>query len=171
MTPAHWKSQQTERHTSSDQHDEQQLLCLWKGQISYFSPWQPAGSSCLRLKKPYLQRSQRRPSTFSLQTHWPVRASHRPPPCEPAGSQSHAETQEEVSWWVCLTSLWLQTKPKDRPDGDKVMPVTRTVKQLWLVFLSWSPQGWWRPSFWLRSIITIITYDLYLSGLAECGGR
>lgn len=62
----------------------------------YFPPWQPVGSSCLRLKKPCLQRSQRRPSTFSLQIHRPLRASHRPPPWEPAGSQSHAETQENV---------------------------------------------------------------------------
>lgn len=69
----------------------------------HFPPWQPSGSSRLRLKKPCLQRSQRCPSTFSLQTHWPVRASHRPPSWDPDGSQSHAKIKIKI--WVRSTAV------------------------------------------------------------------
>lgn len=84
-------------------------------------PWQPAGSSWLRPKKPCLQRLQCWPSTFSLQTHWPVRTSQTPPPREPAGSQSQAETQETAglksehgldSNPVCFKSKQLSTANK-----------------------------------------------------------
>lgn len=70
-----------------------------------WSPWQPVGSSCLRLKKPCLQRSQRWPSTFSLHTHWPLRASHWPPPREPAGSQLHAETHHHYMYDIIIPKL------------------------------------------------------------------
>ena len=64
-------------------------------------PWHPSGFSGSKFQKPFLQRSQRRPSMFSLQWQRPdsppviglVIESHIPSSKEPLRSQSHAENE------------------------------------------------------------------------------
>lgn len=68
------------------------------GCLGVYSLRQPMGLAWASWAKPGLQRWQRSPCTFSLQTQRPDSGSQMEPGTVPSGSHSQAGNMREVAW-------------------------------------------------------------------------